>query len=70
MNETVESRVNRFKEIAKGIISDAECILDDCENFEGYDELFTIESAFARIVREAKNGYDTSRNTYDELDEE
>ena len=70
MNGTVEKRVDRFEELAKQIISDMECILDDVVNFEGYDELFTIESAFTRAMRSAELGYNLARDTYDELEEE
>ena len=69
MNEVVQRRVDTINKAAQEIISDAKCIIDDCENFEGFDELFTIESAFDRIIRKAKTYVDVVRQTYDELDE-
>ena len=63
-------RLARMKELAEIIKNDAECILDDISNFEGYDNLFAIERAFDRIRMAGGNGYDVAMATYDELEED
>lgn len=66
----VERRIEVLKAKVKQIQSSCECILQDIEDFEGYDELFIIEQNFERIEREAKEAVDYARETYDELEEE
>lgn len=66
----METKLKIIKERAKEIISDMQCVLDDIENFEGYDELFTMENAMMRTLRTANDTVDLIRNAYDELEEE
>lgn len=54
---------------AKDINTEAETILQDIEDFEGYDELFTMESTLNRIVREAERLKDVVMKCYDYLEE-
>lgn len=66
----VENRIEILKTKVEYIQSCCECILQDIEDFEGYDELFIIEQNFERIEREAKEAVNYARETYDELEEE
>ncbi len=66
----MKQKIKIIKAKANEIISDMKCVLDDIENFEGYDELFTMESAMARTARTAKEVMEIIRNAYDELEEE
>lgn len=54
---------------AKDISTEAETILQDIEDFEGYDELFIMESTLNRIVREAERLKDVVMKCYDYLEE-
>lgn len=65
-----ENKLKTIKERTKGIISDMQCVLNDIENFEGYDDLFTMENAMMRTMRTASDTVDLIRNTYDELEED
>lgn len=53
----------------KDINTEAETVLQDIEDFEGYDELFTMESALNRIMREAERLKDIVMKCYDYLEE-
>jgi len=66
----MNNKLRIIKEKTEAIMSNMQCVLDDINNFEGYDELFTMESAMARTAREAKETYEMILNMYDELDEE
>lgn len=66
----MEKKLEIIKERAETIISDMKCVLDDIENFEGYDELFTMENTMMRTMREASDTVDMIRNMYDDLEEE
>ena len=66
----MNNKLRIIKEKTEAITSNMQCVLDDINNFEGYDELFTMESAMARTVREAKEACEMILNMYDELDEE
>lgn len=68
--QALVKRLARMKELAEIIKNDAECILDDINNFEGYDSLFGIERAFDRIRTAGSNGYDAAMAAYDELEED
>lgn len=65
----MNKKLEIIKERAETIISDMKCVLDDIKNFEGYDDLFTMENAMMRITREASDTVDLIRNMYDELEE-
>lgn len=66
----MEKKLEILKERAETIISNMKCVLDDIENFEGYDELYTMESAMTRTKHEAKLAYEMIRNMYDDLEED
>ena len=70
MNNKLEKKLEYIRNKAEEIISNMQCVLDDLETFEGYDELFTIESAMNRTVREAEDTITVIRNAYDDLEEE
>ena len=45
-------------------------ILDNLDDFNGYDELFTIERLADEIIRKADNIKTYTLNAYDELEED
>jgi len=66
----IDNKLNMIKVAAQNIISNMNCVLNDIENFEGYDELSTIETAMRRTEREADSTIDIIMNAYDEIEEE
>ena len=69
MNDKLEKKLEYIRNKAEEIMSNMQCVLDDLEVFEGYDELFTIESAMNRTVRQAEDTITVIRNAYDDLSE-
>lgn len=69
MNERVERKLTRIKNMAKDIKGMCECILDDADAVTESDDLFIIEQQFGRIARAANDGYDLTQDTYDDFDE-
>ena len=65
----IDNKLNMIKVAAQNIISNMNCVLDDIKNFEGYDELSTIETAMRRTEREADSTIDIIMNAYDEIEE-
>lgn len=70
MNERVEKNLARIKNMAEKIKDMCECILDDCDDVTECCDMFVIESQFERIQREARDGYNLARDTWDEFEEE
>lgn len=70
MNERVEKKLQRIVNVAKNIKGMCECIICDADEVTESDDLFIIEQQFERITRAANDGYDLTRNTYDDFDEE
>ncbi len=74
MNKENERKLNEkislIRSYAESLGSDVDCIIDDIENFEGYDELSTIKTALDRIIGTAKDARLLVLNAYDYLEDE
>ena len=50
-------------------MTNIKCVLDDIKNFEGYDDLFTMENVIMRTTRIVNDIGELIKNIYDELEE-
>ena len=62
--------LTNLKECAKEIKALVEIIIEDLDEVAEMDDLFTIESKFEQIYRDADTSIDVTRNKYDEFVEE
>lgn len=62
--------LTRLKNYANNIKTLAEMIIEDLDEVTEMDDLFTIESKFEQIHRDADTSIDVTRNKYDEFVEE
>lgn len=62
--------LTRLKNYANNIKILAEMIIEDLDEVTEMDDLFTIESKFEQIYRDADTSIDVTRNKYDEFVEE
>lgn len=63
------NKLDMIKVETMNIQNEAKLILQDIEDFEGYDELFMMESTLNRIIRHAESAKETVMAAYDELEE-
>ena len=70
MNEKVNKRLERIKEMVEAIQSSSKCILMDIEDVNSVEDMFCIENNFGMISRIANDAVDYVRNTEDEFEEE
>ena len=66
----IENKLKALEQKVNEIKSSCYCILQDIEDFEGYDELFIMENNFRSIQRDASEATSIVLKAYDELEEE
>lgn len=64
------NKLDMIKVEISNIETETKLIFQDIEDFEGYDELFMMESTLNRIIRLAQSAKETVMAAYDELEEE
>ena len=70
MNEKVNKRLERIKEMVVAIQSSSKCIFMDVDDVESVEDMFVIEHNFDMIRRIANDAVDYVRETEDEFDGE
>ena len=70
MNDAVKRRQKQMRNLCENIIDKAKNMLEDIDRIETDDDLDTIEMGFDWIESWSKEGYEITRNTYDEFEED
>ncbi len=68
--EKIKNRLRLINLCIKQMECDLNYAKAAIENFEGYDDLFSMENKFSDIKRQAEQAEDMVMNTYDLLEEE
>ena len=63
------NKLDMIKVETMNIQNETKLILQDIEDFEGYDELFMMELTLNWIIRYAESAKETVMVAYDELEE-
>lgn len=63
------NKLDMIKVETMNIQNETKLILQDIEDFEGYDELFMMESRLDWIITHARSAKETVMAAYDELEE-
>ena len=70
MSDVVKRRQKQMRNLCENIIDKAKNMLEDIDRIETDDDLDTIEMGFDWIESWSKEGYEITRNTYDEFEED
>ena len=66
----LDTKLDMMTVATKEVARLAKEILDNLDDFNGYDELYTIERRADEIIRQAENIKEYALRAYDELEED
>lgn len=66
----IDTKLDMMTVATKEVARSAKEILDNLDDFNGYDELFTIERLADNMIRQAENIKEYALKAYDELEED